>query len=96
VIRQGDGPCPLTSDPKRFRVKSNRDVRQDQTTGVTQGDQGCPNCGAKEGLFFIGSQAATLSSVAIDELFGSVLNDDPKLLAFTDSVQDASHRAGFF
>jgi DEAD/DEAH box helicase domain-containing protein len=29
-------------------------------------------------------------------LFGSVLNNDPKLLAFTDSVQDASHRAGFF
>ena len=25
-----------------------------------------------------------------------VLNNDPKLLAFTDSVQDASHRAGFF
>ena len=47
-------------------------------------------------MFFIGSQAATLSSVAIDELFGSVLNSDPKLLAFTDSVQDASHRAGFF
>jgi len=45
---------------------------------------------------FIGSQAATLASVAIDELFGSTLNSDPKLLAFTDSVQDASHRAGFF
>lgn len=27
---------------------------------------------------------------------GPVLNNDPKLLAFTDSVQDASHRAGFF
>ena len=25
-----------------------------------------------------------------------MLNQDPKLLAFTDSVQDASHRAGFF
>ena len=60
------------------------------------GDQGCPRCGSKEGIFFIGSQAATLASVAIDEMFGSLLNDDPKLLAFTDSVQDASHRAGFF
>jgi len=37
-----------------------------------------------------------LSSVAIDEIFGTLLNQDPKLLAFTDSVQDASHRAGFF
>lgn len=96
VIRQGDGPCPLSGDPKRFRVKVNRDVRQDEESGAYHGDQGCPNCGSKEGVFFIGSQAATLSSVAIDELFGSVLNDDPKLLAFTDSVQDASHRAGFF
>jgi DEAD/DEAH box helicase domain-containing protein len=71
------------------------ETRQDEKQNVV-GDQGCPNCGSKEGVFFIGSQAATLSSVAIDELFGSVLNNDPKLLAFTDSVQDASHRAGFF
>jgi DEAD/DEAH box helicase domain-containing protein len=60
------------------------------------GNQRCPRCESKEGIFFIGSQAATLASVAIDEMFGSLLNDDPKLLAFTDSVQDASHRAGFF
>ena len=95
VLRQDDGPCPLTGDPKRFRVQINMDFRKDEKRGVV-GDQGCPNCGSKEGVFFIGSQSATLSSVAIDELFGSVLNNDPKLLAFTDSVQDASHRAGFF
>ena len=96
VLRQGDGPCPLSGDPKRFRVKVNRDTRQDDQRGMVLGDQGCPHCGSREGVFFIGSQSATLSSVAIDELFGSVLNSDPKLLAFTDSVQDASHRAGFF
>ena len=95
VVREGDGPCPLTSDPKRFRVKVSRETRQDDRLGVV-GDQGCPHCGSKDDVFFIGSQSATLSSVAIDELFGSVLNSDPKLLAFTDSVQDASHRAGFF
>ena len=96
VLRKGDGPCPLTEDPKRFRVRVNRSTGKDDKSGVVFGDQGCPNCRSKEGVFFIGSQSATLSSVAIDELFGSVLNDDPKLLAFTDSVQDASHRAGFF
>ena len=95
VLRLEDGPCPLTNDPKRFRVKVNSETRQDQKQN-TVGDQGCPNCQSKDGVFFIGSQSATLSSVAIDELFGSVLNNDPKLLAFTDSVQDASHRAGFF
>jgi DEAD/DEAH box helicase domain-containing protein len=56
----------------------------------------CPHCQAEDSLMFIGSRAATVASVSIDEVFGSVLNNDPKLLAFTDSVQDASHRAGFF
>ena len=95
VLRQGDGPCPLTSDPKRFRVRINKDTTLTNNQ-VVVGNQGCPKCGATDGVFFIGSQSATLSSVAIDEMFGSVLNNDPKLLAFTDSVQDASHRAGFF
>ncbi len=95
VLRNEDGPCPLTADHLRFPVQINRDTEKDEK-GVVHGDQGCPHCGSKEGVFFIGSQAATLSSVAIDELFGSTLNQDAKLLAFTDSVQDASHRAGFF
>lgn len=96
VLRKGDGPCPLTNDVKRFRVKVNNERRRNENSNEMLGEQGCSNCGSKEGIFFIGSQSATLSSVAIDELFGSVLNNDPKLLAFTDSVQDASHRAGFF
>ncbi|MCB1171046.1 MAG: DUF1998 domain-containing protein, partial [Leptospiraceae bacterium] len=61
-----------------------------------KGAQQCPHCQSRHGVLFVGSQAATLSSVALDELFGSRLNESPKLLAFTDSVQDASHRAGFF
>lgn len=93
VVRQGEGPCPLTDDSRRFRVAINHDVEQVKNTLV--GKQGCPCCGSQEGVFIIGSRSATLSSVMVDELFGSVLNSDPKLLAFTDSVQDASHRAGF-
>lgn len=56
----------------------------------------CPSCQADDGLAFLASRAATLSSVAVSELFASRFNADKKLLAFTDSVQDASHRAGFF
>lgn len=56
----------------------------------------CPSCQADDGLSFLASRAATLSSVAVSELFSSRFNADKKLLAFTDSVQDASHRAGFF
>lgn len=58
--------------------------------------QRCPVCGADNALSIMGSQAASLSSVAIGHLFTTPLNDDKKLLAFTDSVQDASHRAAFF
>jgi DEAD/DEAH box helicase domain-containing protein len=56
----------------------------------------CPNCGAEDSISLLGSRAATLSSVAISLLFNSPYNEDKKLLAFTDSVQDASHRSGFF
>ena len=56
----------------------------------------CPSCQADDGITFLASRAATLSSVAVSELFSSRYNADKKLLAFTDSVQDASHRAGFF
>ena len=56
----------------------------------------CPFCGAKDGLSIIGSRAASLSSVVIGTLFGSAYNSDHKLITFSDSVQDAAHRAGFF
>jgi RIP metalloprotease RseP len=58
--------------------------------------QRCPACGTDNALSIVGSQAASLSSVAISHLYTSPLNDDKKLLVFTDSVQDASHRAAFY
>ncbi|QEC47296.1 DEAD/DEAH box helicase [Baekduia soli] len=70
---------------------------------VTPGDDEarrseCPSCGGIEGIRFVGSRVASLASVSISQLFGSELVDDGerKLLAFTDSVQDAAHRAAFF
>ena len=94
VARQGVGVCPLTG-ARTFRIKLHNEPHR-RDTGKVVGRKRCPHCGARDSLMFIGSRAATVSSVAIDEMFGSVLNSDPKLLAFTDSVQDASHRAGFF
>jgi DEAD/DEAH box helicase domain-containing protein len=32
----------------------------------------------------------------IVQLYSSTYNDDKKLLTFSDNVQDAAHRAGFF
>ncbi len=56
----------------------------------------CPYCGSREGLTIMGSRAASLTSVLIAQLFSSTYNDDKKLITFSDSVQDASHRAAFF
>ncbi len=58
----------------------------------------CPFCEARESLTLLGFRAATLTSTYIDQIFASRFNDDgvKKLLAFSDSVQDAAHRAGFF
>ncbi|QPN61977.1 DEAD/DEAH box helicase [Synechococcus sp. CBW1004] len=55
----------------------------------------CPYCNAQQGLLLIGSSAANLSSTWSASLFASAFNSDKKLLAFSDSVQDAAHRAGF-
>jgi ATP-dependent helicase YprA (DUF1998 family) len=57
----------------------------------------CPSCGQEDGIRFLGSAIATLLSVSLSTLFGSPALDarEKKALVFTDSVQDAAHRAGF-
>ncbi|MCI9438700.1 MAG: DEAD/DEAH box helicase [Lachnospiraceae bacterium] len=56
----------------------------------------CPFCGSRGGLAIMGVRSATAISACVSELYASHFNDDKKLLAFTDNVQDASHHAGFF
>lgn len=62
------------------------------TTSLTV-DRTCPSCGGKHGLAIFGARAATLATGAVATMFGSRHNDDPKLLLFHDSIQDAAHRA---
>lgn len=56
----------------------------------------CPCCGSRRGLSLIGLRSATEISASISQMFASRFNDDKKTLAFSDNVQDAAHRAGFF
>jgi len=56
----------------------------------------CPFCNAKNSLTILGARAASLTSVLIGQNFSSYYNDDKKLIAFSDSVQDSAQRAGFF
>ena len=72
--------------------------RSEEARDEAAKQQRCPSCGTRDAIRFLGSRVTTLASVGITQMFGSahVADDERKLLAFTDSVQDASHRAAFF
>ena len=55
----------------------------------------CPYCGASESLFILGARSSVLLGVLLSQAYASRYNDDRKVLAFSDNVQDAAHRAGF-
>ncbi|SEP56246.1 DEAD/DEAH box helicase domain-containing protein [Ectothiorhodospira magna] len=90
--------CPGCGGDHRVPVWT-PDMRREQGRGEARrlgSHHDCPFCGAVQGLSLMGSRAASLSSVLIGQLFASSHNDHRKLIAFSDSVQDAAHRAGFF
>lgn len=75
------------------------DTSRDQTENgqpqrITSRD--CPYCHSPSGLAIVGAQAASLTSAIIGVLFTTPFNTDKKLITFSDSVQDAAHRAGFY
>lgn len=81
-------------EPDQDAIVRTRETKNGNLRRVSNHD--CPFCGAKNGLAILGSRAASLASAAIGTLFSSAYNEDRKLITFSDSVQDAAHRAGFF
>lgn len=79
----------------RVDLAANRKVVRRNGSPLSVAHHHCPFCGGHKTLTILGSQAASLASVSISQLFGSRFNADKKLIAFSDSVQDAAHRAGF-
>lgn len=59
----------------------------------------CPHCNTEGDTSIIGTRIATMSSITVSQVLSSDLdprNDkERKILAFTNSVQDAAHQAGF-
>ncbi|MCB1091039.1 MAG: hypothetical protein KDL87_05890, partial [Verrucomicrobiae bacterium] len=104
LFESKDGTCPdcgtkahdseAPAEVCTLRVESPHKTIQRQNIRVA--DKSCPFCESSTGLTIVGSRAASLTSVGLSQLFGSPYNDDKKAMAFSDSVQDASHRAGFF
>jgi DEAD/DEAH box helicase domain-containing protein len=77
----------------RVTAQQTRVVGQAQ---YTHHDPTCPACGERGELQLLGARNATLGSQVVENSWASPFNDDKKLIAFSDSVQDAAHRAGFF
>ena len=44
----------------------------------------------------MGLRSTTEISASLSQIMASKFNDDKKTLTFSDSIQDAAHRAGFF
>lgn len=59
----------------------------------------CPECNANNDMSIIGTRIATLNSITTSQILASNLDERGekfrKVLAFTNSVQDAAHQAGF-
>ena len=75
--------CPVCSHDT-FPVVLFVETTTPQGAKHPQDLQRCPQCGTDDALSILGSQAATLSSVAISHIYTSPLNTDKKLLAFTE------------
>ena len=89
--------CQLCPDAALLDVDITANLRQGTRNGAkfTKSHHDCPYCDGHKTLSIVGSQAASLAAVMLSQLFGTRFNADKKLIAFSDSVQDAAHRAGF-
>ena len=78
-----------------FRVTATRISSRQTGPTSTWHDTSCPACGSSSSIL-LGARNTTLGSVVIEQTWSSPYNDDKKLIAFSDAVQDSAHRAGFF
>lgn len=97
-VQPGDAACLACAHQEMlpiYRVTAQR-TQVVGTAHYTRHDDACPSCGERDELLLLGARNATLGSQIVEASWASVFNDDKKLIAFSDSVQDAAHRAGFF
>ncbi|MCQ4249154.1 DEAD/DEAH box helicase [Pseudomonas stutzeri] len=89
--------CAHCEDQPLLAVDMASNLREGTRNGAkyTKSHHDCPYCAGYKTLTIVGSQAASLAAVMVGQLFATRFNPDKKLIAFSDSVQDAAHRAGF-
>jgi len=94
-----EGPCPSCGAEGLISVfvpSTEQEITLGNGARKVLSSNDCPFCGARNGLSILGARSATLSSVMISQVMASPVNDDKKMLVFSDSVQDAAHHAGFY
>ena len=89
-----DCPCGST-DTVIVWVPDTNEAHQKNGAVTYRFNNRCPHCLAGNSLRIFGAGSATLSAAAVDHLNSSYFNEDHKVIAFSDSVQDAALRAGF-
>ena len=81
------------SSDRSVRIHAVRKLRETKSKHV------CPTCNSENSIGIIGTRIATLSSICVSQVLSSDLDPriekERKILAFTNSVQDAAHQAGF-
>ena len=98
-LQSGPGECTSCGHGDLvdvFRVTATRNTTTKAGVANTWHDPTCPACGSKFRQILLGARNTTLGAVTIEQCWASPFNDDKKLIAFSDSVQDAAHRSGFF
>ncbi|MFT3801170.1 MAG: DEAD/DEAH box helicase [Burkholderiaceae bacterium] len=98
TLQQGREACVACGHQELldiFRTTAQRSAQRGNAQ-FTYHDDTCPACGESGGQLLLGARNATLGSQVVESSWASIFNDDRKLIAFSDSVQDTAHRAGFF
>lgn len=90
---------PLSLDLSHQPFGANFRVIAYRKVNGTRSEHYCPQCNSRNTIAIIGTKVNTLSSVAVAQVLSSEMDPaqerDRKVLAFTNSVQDAAHQAGF-
>lgn len=92
-LNQLDLTLSTTKGKDNFKIHAVRKLNDTKSRHI------CPECNTENTLGIIGTRVATLSSITVSQVLASDLDSRKekfrKILAFTNSVQDAAHQAGF-
>lgn len=83
----------VSPEEEGFEIQALRKLKDNKVELI------CPCCAGTNTMAIIGTKIPTLSSIAVSQTLATDLDSasdqDRKVLAFTNSVQDAAHQAGF-